>query len=173
MKYFTPDLFRRTNSPDMDESVAASDVWEQNLLQYQRRLKTIRAQLPNAVLEFLDGPSLHDADVLDFVQSSVPVRAGEYPVVWLFVRQSQRFMMLEYSLMQPPVVERRVLPASLRCEPATWLYDEIDVVQPDAYSHEIFISTGNVIKLVFTQFKLTKGEVILDQSEERFQGAAS
>jgi hypothetical protein len=172
MTYFTPELFQRTNSPDMDESLAASDLWEQNLLRYQRRLNKIRSQLPGPVLEFLDGPSLHDAEVLDFVQSSIPVLSGEHSVAWLFVRLSQSFMVLEYRLSQPPVVERRVLPASLCSTQATWLYDEVEIVQPETYSHEIFISTGTLIKLVFTQFKLARGEALLGAAAERCEGAA-
>jgi hypothetical protein len=65
-------------------------------------------------------------------------------------------VVLTYRLLQPPRVERSDLPEALRGEPLAWLYDEFDLAGPGGFSHEIFVSDGCLIKLVFSEMKVSR-----------------
>ncbi|HEV3004114.1 MAG TPA: hypothetical protein VGX78_06605, partial [Pirellulales bacterium] len=64
MKYFTPELHVRLQGLDAREMDQADAEWERAEQKYRRRLKAIRAKLPQSALDVLEGVPLHDAEVL-------------------------------------------------------------------------------------------------------------
>ncbi len=160
MRFFTPDLLQQFNSPDPKRAADANEAWERAIVEYRRKLKRIRARLPEPVRGYLDEYCLHDAEVLGLVRSSAPVLTCSFKVVWLFIRQGDRFSVLKYHLTKDPVVEYPVFPESMCSEQARWLYDELDVLDREGFSHEILLSNGFLIRIVFSEFETVTGEVL-------------
>ena len=74
MRYFTPELLRRTRSPDEDVAEAASREWDDRLDDYAAHLKALRRLMPiQAKRAVRTMPSLHDADFLGYlVEKTAP-----------------------------------------------------------------------------------------------------
>jgi hypothetical protein len=165
MKYLKPDLFVRANSPDFDEALKASDEWELALTSYKRQLKSIHPKLLESARDFIDKINPHDCEVLGLTTPQLPAVAPDSPFALLFVRQAGGMVVLTYRLMQPPRVERCDLPESLRSGRPDWLYDEFDLVGPGGFSHEIFVSDGCLIKVVFSEMKVSRFDLDFPRPE--------
>ena len=63
MKFFTPELFIKFNSPDDVVADRADEDWEAAIREYRSHLEGLRDQMPSQVKE-LAGLSLHDAELL-------------------------------------------------------------------------------------------------------------
>ena len=165
MRYFTPELFRRLNSPDPEEVDAAAEEWERAVARYDRKLKRIRKDLPESVRHFLDDFYMHDADLFGPARPSTPALAPHFHVAWLFARLPgsplvpENLVVLEYRLIEEPAIERSDLPDALCSAQPTWLYDEFDRLDRAVFSHEIFASNGDLIRLKFVEFRCAKAEV--------------
>ncbi len=89
MKYFRPELFERTNSPDLEAALVASDEWEAAAKAYRRRLKALRKKLPESVNTFVESIGLHDCEVfgLNIQQTDARVFGFDSRTATLFVRR--------------------------------------------------------------------------------------
>src|SRR5262249_46625883 len=72
----------------------------------------------------------------------------------LYAEHLGTLMFLRYSVTQEPTVEIPHPAKAFHEVQPIWLYDEIDLVQPGVFSHEILLSNGRVIRLVFQEFAL-------------------
>lgn len=159
MKYFTPELFARFNSSDDAIALAAHDEWERQLKRYGRHYKKIEAQLPPMLRKFDSEQCLHDADVFApaLLPGNAPWKAPTVIIVaqqinTLFPEFLNTLAILEYTITANPVVEIPLpVPVSRQVQPI-WLYEEVDVIAPGVFTHEILISDGRVIKLQFRDF---------------------
>ena len=151
MKYFTADLYERFNSADIDAATNAELAWEQALSRYKSRLNRIRKELPDDVRFLADELCLHDAELLQLSKSDT--------AVLIMARQSNAFFWLEYSLTEPATIDAP-RPSSAFSEFAVrWLYDEVDRVGTGRFSHEILLSNGQEIRLVFDSAQVRSGEI--------------
>src|SRR5579884_3214898 len=108
MRFFTPDLYERFNSPDDGEADRAQEEWEKALQAYRRHLDEFRDRMPSSVRKLAE-LCLHDAEVLSRVEEVQPVAAlvdGAFPSpfpVWsaaavLSLQQDGQIVSLFYGL---------------------------------------------------------------------------
>ena len=62
MRFFTPELFVRFNSDDLDEAFAADEAWDEADARYQLHLDATDPSLPAVLRDFHRNVCLHDAD---------------------------------------------------------------------------------------------------------------
>jgi hypothetical protein len=174
MKYFTPELLLRFRSLDDEVADAADDEWEQAIRRYRRHFKKIRPHLPEAVRKFHDEYCLHDAAVFG------PARLSVHTVPWgfqdvvivaqnrntLFPEHRNTLMFLQYAATEEPVVETPLPAEKFPQGQPHWLYDEIDVIEPGVYSHEILLSDGRVIQLRFRELRFHLAKVVAPVARE-------
>lgn len=71
MRFFTPDLFLRFNSPDDEVADEADSAWEIALIDYRKHLDGIRDRMPSQVRTLAE-LCLHDAELLACEQAVDP-----------------------------------------------------------------------------------------------------
>jgi hypothetical protein len=160
MKYFTAEMYVRFNEVPDDESDAAHEEWELAGRRYERRYKKIAPQLPEELRRFHDEQCLHDADVVGpallsthlYPWNSRDVTIVAQQINTLIPQFKNTLAILQYAVTEPPVVEQPLRSAVFSDVQPIWLYDEIDLVEPGVFSHEILISNGFVVKLRFREF---------------------
>jgi hypothetical protein len=160
MKYFTPELYVQGNSDDDDAVDYVEKEWERRIKRYRRHYKKIEAQLPPMLRKFDVEQCLHDADVFApaLLPANAPWNGPELVIVaqqinTVFPEYVNTLAILQYDITAPPVVEVPVESPVFYKEQPIWLYEEVDVVEPGVFSHEILISDGRVIKVLFRNFK--------------------
>jgi hypothetical protein len=161
MRYFTPELFLRFNSPDDGEADLAGEAWDAALMAYRKHLEGI----PCDISKFAD-LGLHDAELYADshpVEPLCPVpfnSAGHPPMAMLALKRGDEFVSLAYSLWDR--VREHPSPANwpfskLR---AHWLYDEVDLARGEGaggFVHRILLSDGRILEIPFlsaTQHRL-------------------
>jgi hypothetical protein len=128
MKFFTPELFIKLQECDSPgELRAVNQEWERAVKQYGNRLQEITSH-NEELRRFVKGGSLHDARVLDIGTTE---RRIMLVVQEEFVRA---LLVLTYSLVEAPVIERNAFPEQHRTPHALWLYDELEV-DPEMVFH--------------------------------------
>jgi hypothetical protein len=151
MKYFRPDrLAKLQDRSDEGSFLAALAEWERNVDRYKKQLQKVHRELPADLKQLLDTVPLHDARVLDMwwggrSQFTITLHAQSAP---------SHLVVLTYSLLEEPTVEKDVLPARVRSETTAWLYDELefggDTKRGQAtFLHHILLSDGREIRLRF------------------------
>ncbi|AMV28131.1 hypothetical protein VT84_27240 [Gemmata sp. SH-PL17] len=184
MRFFTPELYIRFNSPNEDEADRAYQEWEKAAEQYAQHLKIFRDRTPSQIQRLAE-LSLHDCLVLSRVEQT---QAGArhfsreffrefhpalvvpfwYSVAIITVKDEGTIRSLIYCLWDN--VRVRPQPEGWRFskEGEHWLYDEIESVTDDrmgpwgaGYLHRILLSTGVELEIPFTtlfihEFSLTK-----------------
>ena len=158
MKFFTPELYRRFNSPDDTIADRADEEWERAVRDYKSYLSEHSVGMNDRVKELAEGRSLHDAELLS-IQEDVPDRYhptplnAPVPVATVSVRDGGEITNLIYLLwsrmeQSPPEADWPF--SGLRTH---WLYDEIDVEPRPSYfpfyRHEILWSDGRVVSIPF------------------------
>lgn len=160
MKYFTPELYLKGNSPHEDEVEDAEEQWERAIARYRKHLKKIERLLPESVRTFHEGYCLHDAEVFGPARLSVQTLPwGFHDVVvvtqnanTLFPQQQNSLMFLQYAVTAEPIIEVAGAAGKFRQGGIPlWLYDEFDVVEPGIFSHEVLLSNGQVVQLRFRE----------------------
>src|SRR5262249_13396364 len=155
MKFFTPELFVRFGSADDEVALPAHEEWERVIKRYRRHYKKIEAQLPLRLRKFHDEQCLHDADIL--APAILPVNAPwNGPEAVIVAQQINTLLpefintlaILQYRITADPVIEVPLQSAIFHKTQPIWLYDEVGVVEPGVFSHEILVSDGRVIKLL-------------------------
>jgi hypothetical protein len=162
MKYFTPELLVRFASEDDEVADRANDEWERAIKRYRRHYKKIEPHLPEPLRKFHADHCLHDADVFGPAKLSASSLPWNVPDV-VIVAQNENtvrpedphaLLFLRYVVTEEPVVEIPLRAAYFHEAQPIWLYDEIDLVKPGVYSHEILLSNGRVVRLKFREFQL-------------------
>jgi len=158
MKFFTPELFIKFNSPDDVVADRADEDWEAAIREYRSHLEGLRDQMPSQVKE-LAGLSLHDAELLAcelpierflaltdiqpfpfwFGFATLSVKQGDeifslFYVLWDRVRRHQSIESWPFSKLR-----------------THWLYDEVDVdpIGRGMFLHRVLLSDGTVIEIPF------------------------
>jgi hypothetical protein len=81
----------------------------------------------------------------------------------LYAEHLNTLMFLQYAVTVEPMIEGPVESPPFHAAQPIWLYDEIDLVEPGVFSHEILISDGRVVKLRFRDFQYYIASLILPQ----------
>ena len=161
MKHLTSDLYVRINAASDDEAEALYDQWERAGERLQRRFKKIESELPLALREFHNTQCLHDADWCGLAQMPTYTFPGNPQDVTIIARQENTLVpafkhtlaILQYTVTAPPIVEKPVQAEVFSDIQPTWLYDEIDLVEPGVFSHSILVSNGLVVTILFREFR--------------------
>ena len=158
MKYFTPDLFVRLNSGDEGTARRAESEWEKMATRYRACFTRIAPELPEELRRFCSELNPHDAEIIGLAKRGAPSlrrRSAE-----LFARQRNRLLILTYSLAEKPTMCMPLQSSVFYDEQPIWLYDEVSVVRPGVFSHEILISNGYVYKFVFKEFEYDEVQIV-------------
>lgn len=168
MKYFTPELYVQGNSSDPDAVDWVEEEWERALKRYRRHYKKIEGQLPESVRYFHDHHCLHDADIFAPAWLSPQTMPWNFQNVVIVVQNintllpeyKNTLMFLQYAVTAEPVIDTPLHSDAFNKVQPIWLYDEIDVVEPGVFSHEIFVSDGRVIRLTFREFQMQVAKLV-------------
>jgi hypothetical protein len=183
MRFFTPELYLRFNSPDDAVAMAADAEWETAITRYNAHLESFRSKMPSQVVA-LSKMCLHDAEVLSRQGQQEPFELAahnkDYPwapwhgVFTLAVRHADQVLAVLYFLRdhvaeKPPTQD---WPFSKSRE--HWLYDEIDYVSGagEHFIHHVLLSTGVVLSIPFTAVLIMHFPVAQAESEERSKQTA-
>ena len=178
MNYFTPELYVQGNSDDEDVLDQTEAAWEKAIKRYRRHYKKIEPHLPPELRKFHDEQCLHDADVFG------PARMPLYSLPWnsrdviiiaqqvntLFPEFLNTLAILQYAVTAEPVVEVPVKSDVFHPGQPIWLYDEVDLVEPGVFSHEILISDGRVVKIQFREFRYQIAPLVLPGTSGQKEG---
>jgi hypothetical protein len=171
MNYFTPKLFVRLQ--DVRDEAAIQD-WEQAVRDYAASLGGILPRLPASLRQMLKKLPLHDADILSMT------RLKDTLSITLRPELSGELLVLSYTLVEGPSINRSALPPEHCTEQVAWLYDELglelvsgppnwqtaaDRVRGDGRAtictHSILLSNGWEVRLKFRRFKLLRPETFI------------
>jgi hypothetical protein len=157
MKHFTKDLIARYGSPDEAVARAADAEWEATLRRYENGLRSIEPELPEHIREFTR-LLLQDA------------------VVWSITRQGDKLLMvlrkdvpprqavlLTYTLIAEPVIDREALPPSDRSPVMDYRYDEFELVREGdrkTYAQSILFGNGWEMSLRFSDVEVSVAEPV-------------
>jgi hypothetical protein len=166
MKFFTPELFVQGNSSDDDLVDQVEAAWEEALERYDQHYRTFEAQLPVGMQRFCKEQCLHDADV--FAPAVMPGPGNEVVIIaqqvnTLLPETLNTLAILRYTVTQEPTVEIPVVSNVFNDTQPIWLYDEVDVVGPGVFSHEILISNGRVVRVLFRDFRYEIARLVLPE----------
>ena len=182
MRFFTPELFIKFNSPDDEEADRADEEWETAIRKYRSHLEKIRDKMPSQVEE-LAGLSLHDAELLDreppseqflAVSAGSPLSAWKEPdhrqfpfwygFVVLSLQLDGEIYSLFYILSDRVRSQQAIKSWPFSKQQTHWLYDEVDVapIGPGMFLHRVLLSDGTVIEIPFVsvlihRFRLREG----------------
>jgi hypothetical protein len=157
MRFFTPELYLRYNSPDDAVADRADEEWEAALREYMSYLAQHSQDMNERVRELAQNANLHDAELLsvqeDLPESPLPLRFWPLPIATISVEQDGIITNMVYLLWSE--VEQ-MPPASnwpfSECR-KHWLYDEVEVEPQHAhwrrYWHRILWSDGSVMSVPF------------------------
>lgn len=180
MRFFSPELYVRFNSPDENEADEAYQQWEEAAERYAQHLDTFRDRLPSQVRRLTE-LVLHDSVILsrgEEIQAGGQHFFHEFPFPFFFpvwnavaiitVKDGDTIRSLIYCLWDrvrtyPPPED---WPFSKEGE--HWLYDELDATNANrgptqfgGFTHRVLLSTGVVLEIPFVtliihEFSLVK-----------------
>jgi hypothetical protein len=148
MKYFTPALLNRFQSPDDDVFAASHDEWDRAIVRYNRRWEKIKRAFPEGVRRLdKERVGLHDARL---------VSMGQQGELFLFVLHpeppAQSVVALTFTLDGPVTIDQAALPGWQATEYVVWLYEEFDLDRQKRCLFEVLFSNGWSVKLRFRDF---------------------
>jgi len=174
MKYFTPELYQKFNSFDVNEAERADEAWDRAEAAYKERIAEIRQRMPSQVVR-LSELCLHDALVVSRVEQAEPVGESRifnepvrksrifnerppfpFPCLWtavaiISVTLGEEVISLIYSLSDH--IKTREAPDGWRFSKLQeqWLYDEVDLLHDPKgpFVHRILLSTGITLEISF------------------------
>ncbi len=155
MRYLTPELYAKINAAQDDEAESLYEQWNAAGATARAHLQQIMDKLPPKMQQFCNTLCLHDAGIVS-IDVSGGGNGARTPVAIIGVRQDNRLIWLVYDLYEEPKFTIPVASAAFvsASDQRQWLYDEIDVLDPPACRHEILLSSGEVVELVFFQFDM-------------------
>jgi len=115
MKFFTPERFVKLQESESAETILeANEDWERAVAGYRARLEEIAPRLPSGPARLVAAGSLHDAAVVAMWNARTRLT--------ILLQEDGRpgqFLLLSYSLIDPPYVDPAALPERFRsAEPA-------------------------------------------------------
>ena len=174
MKFFTPKRYLGLGCLDDKQAfLAAQENWEQAIKKYAARFRRIRDKLPAALRRLDESVYLHDARVLGMWLG----RANRFTISLQPESDPTRLAVITYSLLRPPIVNKRALPPDACSEPTAWLYDELDIqtarkkgqkpgVNLATFVHNILLSNGWELRLLFHATTVARPVAILPGNPE-------
>jgi hypothetical protein len=150
MRFFTPDLYIRFNSPDEETADRADEEWEVAVRAYRKHLKGLAGHLPPAAEKLANRP-FHDAELLGLRPDIGPPDSSfPGPSAAVALEQEGEIITLLYFLREPVRTHPGVGGWRFSKEDVHWLYDELDV-SPRApfFLHRILFSDGRVVEIPF------------------------
>lgn len=151
MKYFTAALYEQFNSRDIDTADAADTLWDQAEARYKVRLSQVRRHLPAAAKALADELCLHDADLINLAASPTDAL--------ILARQQNTLFVLGYHLTAPASIGAPRQSPVFSEQGVRWLYDEVDMPKRGEFSHDVLLSNGQEIGLVFDEVRVESCEV--------------
>ncbi len=181
MQFFTPELYRRYNSQDDEEALAADAEWETAIVKYHQQLDTLRGKMPSQVLE-LSQLCLHDGEILQRREQRLQLSTGRskawsssierseswrgrtsswmsrYEVASLAVRLDNELVTLLYFLYDHMTEQLAAKDWPFSNEREHWLYDEVHCQEPDrgSFTHLILLSSGAVLAIPFVTVLISR-----------------
>jgi hypothetical protein len=157
MKYFTPELYQKLNSFDVNEAERADEAWDGAEAAYKERLASIRRHMPSQVLK-LSELCLHDALVVSRVEQAQP--DGPYPfplncswtaVAIVSLTLGEEVVSLIYCLSEHATTRKAPDDWRFSKLQEQWLYDEVDMIDDSKgpFIHRILFSTGVTLEIPF------------------------
>jgi hypothetical protein len=146
MRYFTPELITRLNSPDETIANAADAEWDRRLEMYSEELRRIEQNMPEHIRAFRD-LQLHDSRVCSLA------RQGDHLIMVLHKDTPPRdLVVVTYELIGEPRIDKEALPSSVRSEVMDFDYDELSVERQGEeviFTQSILFSNGWEVQLRF------------------------
>jgi hypothetical protein len=185
MRFFTPELYRRYNSPDDAVALAADEEWEQAIARYGEYLAQFQGRMPSQVAKLAE-LCLHDGEILLRQEQQQPLdlfwfdeppgrRLGPiwYGAATLAVKLGDELVTLFYFLYDH-IAEQPAPPDwPFSKQREHWLYDEIHW-QPGErgrFTHLILLSSGVVLSIPFSTVMITSIPVAPADAESGKQSA--
>jgi hypothetical protein len=175
VKYFTAGRLMRLQ--DRSSTVrfhAALNDWENAVAAYRQHLQRVAPKLPGGLRRLIGSVALHDARVLAIAHGL----RGRFSVTLHPESDPSRFVVLDYSLVEPPEVTV-ALHAAACSDPVAWLYDELDFVEKGkrkvgpTFRHAILLSNGWELRLHFARVTVRRPAAFLPGGIREEEGAAS
>ena len=158
MRFFTPELFIKFNSPDDVVADRADEDWETAIREYRSHLEGLRNQMPSQVKK-LAGLSLHDAEILAcelpierfLALSDLQPFPFWFGFAILSVKQGDEIFSLFYVLWDRVRRHQSIESWPFSKLRTHWLYDEVDVapIGRGMFLHRVLLSDGTVIEIPF------------------------
>jgi hypothetical protein len=159
MKYFTPELYLRGNSPDGETVAGIEEEWERAIRRYRQHLARIQRAFPKQWHAFRkQHVHLHDAEVLSIARPDntlVFVLRQEAP--------SGAVVILSFTLDGEIEIDPTALPGRQGRQPVTWMYEEYNVDRRGRCTVEVLLSNGWIVTAPFRDFQFLAGQTILPQ----------
>jgi hypothetical protein len=168
MKFFTPELYLRFNSPDDREADLADEAWEASIRSYRSHLDSFRDSMPPRVLELADRLCPHDAELLAlradrFDSHSDPT--SPLPAATICLEREGEMINIDYLLWGE--VTQSPFHGTWPNSPTRvhWLFDEVDLddqglgpagLVAGRYWHRILLSDGRSLAIPFTDAIATR-----------------
>ena len=155
MNYFTPELIARLNSADEQAANAADAEWDRRLERYEEHLRQIEPELPEHARAFAR-LLLHDATVC-----GVARRGDQFLLVLHKAIPPRELVVLTYTLLEEPFIDREALPPDMRSEGMDFQYDEFELVRDGAsrsYRQAILFGNGWEVRLSFRDVRVAVGD---------------
>jgi hypothetical protein len=151
VRFISPDLYVRINEERGPDSERLYDEWDALGEAGRAHYARIKGRLPPKLAEFIDTVCLHDAEWMGLNVSS-PVEGAHESVAVINIRQDNNVLSLVYDLYQEPQWSTPIQSRIFSDEQLICLYDEVDLLSDVMFSHEILISNGRILRLVFFHF---------------------
>jgi hypothetical protein len=157
MKFFTPELYLRYNSPDDDVADLADETWELAIHDYQVSLDVFRNLMPPRVRELVDGPSLHDAELIAFqadIFETIDEPSASPMAATISLKIGHQIVHLDYLLWDTVAQSPRIESWPFHSSPVHWLYDEVELdgsesIGHQRFCHKILFSNGRTVAVPF------------------------
>jgi hypothetical protein len=181
MQFFTPELYRRYNSPDDEIALAADAEWETAIVKYHQHLASLRKKMPPQVSE-LSELCLHDGEILQRQEQQLQSSTGRskasslslerseswsgptssWPsrceVASLAVRLDNELVTLLYFLCNHITEQPAAKDWPFSNEREHWLYDEVHWQEGERgrFIHLILLSSGVVLAIPFVTVLISR-----------------
>jgi hypothetical protein len=153
MKFLTPELFVRINEGSDDEAERLDAEWEAAGQAGRSYYTEIKDRIPLKLAEFVGAVCMHDAEWMGL--NVLPRRGSvQAAVAAINVRQNHEVLTLVYDLHEEPQWSQPTPESHVWTddEQLICLYDEVELLNDTTFSHEILLSNGKIVRLVFFQF---------------------
>jgi len=152
MKYFTRERYPALQEGGDAAMDAGDAAWAEAVDRYDAYLQTIRAEMPEAVRELLDGFHWHDARVL-----SMGRRGPTFIISVQLDVQPNELVTITFNLTGTPEIRQDLFPWATADAAPAWLYEELELSgagDQSHFVHLILFSNGWEMRLPFREVHL-------------------